>query len=64
MRNWFLQLVFDEFNCGFIQNGLDMQYKKPNVSGVSKVFYILGYNYKNFRLQVSYKWFVKREDLL
>ena len=30
------------------------------VSGVSKVSYILGYNYKNLRLKVSYKWFLKR----
>ena len=32
--------------------------------GVSKVSYILGYNYKNLRLKVSYKWFLKRENLL
>ena len=30
------------------------------VSGMSKVFYILGYNYKNFRLKVSHNWFLKR----
>ena len=27
MLNWFLQQVFDEFNCG---NGQDLQYKKLN----------------------------------
>ena len=31
---------------------------------VSKVSYIRGYNYKNLRLKVSYKWFLKSGDLL
>ena len=34
------------------------------VSEVSKVSYILGYNYKNLRLKVSCKWFLKCGDLL
>ena len=28
MLNWFLQQVFDEFNCVFIDNGQDLQCKK------------------------------------
>ena len=32
------------------------------VSGVSKVSYFLGYNYKNVRLNVSCKWFLKHRD--
>ena len=34
------------------------------VSGMSKVSHILGYNYKNLMLKVSYKWFLKRGNLL
>ena len=44
--NWFLHLmfvVFDEFDCVFIDNGQDLQYKKLNwFSGVSKVSFFLG----------------------
>ena len=32
--------------------------------GASKGSYILGYNRKNIRLKVSYKWFPKRRALL
>ena len=32
--------------------------------GASNVSYILGYNRKNIRLKVSYKWFLKRRALL
>ena len=28
MLNWVFQLLFDEFNCVFIDNGQDLQYKK------------------------------------
>ena len=65
MMNWFLQLVFDEVDCVFIVNDLDLQYKKLNwFLGVSKVSYILGYNFKNLRLKVSNTWFLKRGALL
>ena len=30
MLNWFLQLVFNELDCVFIGNGLDLQGKKLN----------------------------------
>ena len=54
--NWFLQLLFDKFDCIFIVNSLDLKYKKETklFSGVSKVSYILGYKYKNLGLKVSY----------
>ena len=28
--HWFLRLVFDKFDCIFIDNGMDMQYKKQD----------------------------------
>ena len=65
MLNWILQLVFDESNAVFIDNGQDLQVQETKlVSGVSKVSHILGYNHKNLRLKVSHKWFLKRGDLL
>ena len=30
MLSWFSQLMFDKVDCVFIDNGLDLQYKKPN----------------------------------
>ena len=62
MLNWFLPLVFHEFNCGFIHMVRPAVQETKLVSGVSKVSYILGYNYKNLRLKVSYNLFLKVED--
>ena len=60
MLNWFLHLVFDEFN-----ENIDNAVKESKlVSEVSKAFYIPGYPYKNLTLKVSQKWFLKRGDLM
>ena len=60
MLNLILQPVLNEFNGVFIDNRQETKL----VSEVSKVCCILGYNYKNLRLIVSHKWFLKRGDLL
>ena len=40
MLNWFLQLVFDEFNSVFIDNGQDLQYNKLDWSLECEKFFI------------------------
>ena len=50
MLNWFLQLVFDKFDCIFIDNSLDLKYKKLNC-------------FLGRELKVSYMWFLKHRGL-
>ena len=65
MLNWFLQLVFDEFNCVFINNGRDLQYKKLNWFLECQQFLIFwGTITKILSLKASSKWFLKCGDLL
>ena len=51
MLNCFLQLVFNDLDCVFIDNGLDLQYKKLNWFLEYQIFLIFwGHDYKNLRL--------------
>ena len=59
------------FETRFCFLRLYLHYNKPGLArqtsflqGASKGSYILGYNIKNIRLKVSYRWFLKRWALL
>ena len=52
MLNWFLQLVFDEFDYVITDDVLDLQYNKLNWFLECQKFH-LGYNCKNLRLFVG-----------
>ena len=62
MLNWLLQSACDK---NLIVNSLELKYKKINCFFKhQKVSYLLGYNYKNLRLKVSYKRCLERYFML
>ena len=52
-----------KFNRMMVSSVSEIQETKLLPEG-SKISHILGYQYKNLRLKVSFKWFLKRGALL